>query len=613
MCGILAVIGVREPVGDDAAKALDRLRHRGPDDEGLITLWGERLALGHRRLSIFDADRRSQQPMICPQTGNAISFNGAIYNFFELKRELQALGERFATESDTEVILAAYRHWGDDAFRRFNGMWAILLHDARAGRLVVCRDRMGVKPLYVINTGERIAFASEIGACATAARRPISVNPDVVHDFLVGGAVDHGAETFVAGVSQVPPGALWRVDPAGRIERRRFHDWAEPEPEDERAGDPEALRALLLDAVRIRLRSDAASVSLLSGGLDSSIVAWAASQGVGERSSFQGVVTYGYADLDRQWDETEAARKVAAHLGLTSGHQIHLAETAPGPDELDKLFDSQEQPFATPSILAAFRTYRGLRERGVKVALTGEGADELFGGYTARYGNLLIRDHLRVGRFGAAAAMARTPHGSPSGALNQLVWDLPIAPLRALLRRLRSNVKAIAPSFWSRSEERFERWVAERRKALRSRLIDDIRRSALPSILRYADRCSMASGVEARTPFLDHRIVDYALRLPPSEKIGLRGGKLPLRAAFKAILPAQVTQAPKARGFGHAEQFQIGRMDLDEVLRNPPAAAHEFLDMPKLRSLVQSEAATMTLWWPICLLLWLARLERHAR
>ena len=203
MCGILAIIGVREPVGDDAAKALDRLRHRGPDDEGLITLWDERLALGHRRLSIFDADRRSRQPMICPQTGNAISFNGAIYNFIELKRELQALGERFATESDTEVILAAYRHWGDDAFRRFNGMWAILLHDARAGRLVVCRDRMGVKPLYVINTGERIAFASEIGACATAARRPISVNPDVVHDFLVGGAVDHGAETFVAGVSQV--------------------------------------------------------------------------------------------------------------------------------------------------------------------------------------------------------------------------------------------------------------------------------------------------------------------------------------------------------------------------------------------------------------------------
>ncbi len=612
MCGILAVIGVQDAIGDDAARALDRVRHRGPDDEGMIARWGGRLALGHRRLSVFDTDRRSKQPMLCPETGNAISFNGAIYNFLEIKQELEGLGERFTTESDTEVILSAYRRWGDGAFRRFNGMWAILLHDAVADRLVVSRDRLGVKPLYVIDTGRRIAFASEIGACLAATGLTVTVNPDAVHDFLVGGAVDQEGTTFFDGVSEVPAGAVWRIDPDGRIERGRFHDWLEPEAEDERSSDPEVLRALVLDAVRIRLRSDVPTVSLLSGGLDSSIIAWAASQGAGARSNFQGLVTYGYRDRDRQWDETEGARKVAEHLGMASRHQAHVADSLPEPGELDRLIDALEQPFATPSILASFRTYRGLRDRGVKVALTGEGADELFAGYTARYGNLLIRDQMRAGRFGPALAMARTPHGSFSGALNQMVWDLPMAPLRALLRRRRPNVGAIAEPFWRRNHDRFERWAVERRKSLRERLIDDTRRSALPSILRYADRCSMASGVEVRTPFLDHRIVDYALRLPVAEKIGLNGGKQPLRAAFGAFLPSVVVRAPKSRGFGHAEQFQTGRMDLEEALRRPPAAASEYLDMPKLRALLRQQPDAMTVWWPVCLLLWLARLEQRA-
>ena len=613
MCGLLALLSLDGPADRAAAgRALARLAHRGPDGEGTVVRWDERLLLGHRRLAILDTGEGGRQPMIDPDTGSTVVFNGAIYNFLELRGELEGLGHHFRSDCDTEVILAGWRQWGVDAFRRFNGMWAVVLHDAVADELVVCRDRLGIKPLYHAAAGKRVVFASELRATAAAAGLPAVPDAAAIHDFLVAGLTEHDGRSFIDGVAEVPPGALWRVARDGTITRERFHDWPDAAEAGSARDDPEQLRALLTDATRLRLRADVPTMALLSSGLDSSIVAWAAAGTASEgRSRFEGLLTYGYrGDEAAGHDESARAAAIAAHVAPGLRHVIHRADPVPPLADLDALLGAQEQPFNTPSVIAGFRLYNVLRGMDVKVALTGEGADELFGGYTRRTVSLLIREQMRGGRLGDAIHTLRSPHASMGLLRNRLVWDLPVPAVRAALRRHRANAAVIARPFWEESAERFKALRDDNRRPLAERLNEDVRRTLLPYSLRSADRSSMASGVEVRSPFHDHRLVELALRLPVLAKVSAEGGKLPLRRAFAGILPDAVVTGAKTHGLGMAEQFQVGRLDLAEVLDAPPEAAHRFLDIPALRQALARRPNDMVLWWPVCLLLWLGRLER---
>ncbi len=604
MCGILAVLDRRAPLDTAPMQAaLKTMAHRGPDGDGEQFQWDRRLFLGHRRLGIFDPGAGGHQPMQDPETGSWLIFNGAIYNYVELRAELVALGHRFHSQSDTEVPLLAWRQWGAAALPRFNGMWALVLFDAQADRLYVSRDRLGVKPLFWADAGPRLAFGSECRAVAQAAGLALAPDPQMIHDFLLLGLSEHRPNSFFKGIFSVPPGSLWSISRDGRIEQSRFHDWHTTQ------APTIPFKDLLADATALRLRADVPSALLLSGGLDSAIVAWGARRASATKPDQ--IIVYGYTGGGPH-DETDQARRTAEALGLADRvTEIRVAPTPPRPI-LAEMIARQQQPVNTPSVIASFRLYHHLRAQGLTVALTGEGSDELFGGYTRRYHPLMLRDALRRGALPTAWRLLRSGHCSVGGMAGRLAWDMPTAALRRFFRWQRPNVRCVSPGFWHDSQPWFADLVAGQRLSLADQLREDPQRGLLPYALRFADANGMAWGVEVRSPFLDWRVVAAALALDPAEKLSARGGKQILRRIFADSLPTAVTETPKTHGLGMAEQFAIGAMDLADLFADPPARAAEFLDLPRLQAEIAAHPTDLKLWWPVCLLLWLRWLETEA-
>ncbi|KAB7768883.1 asparagine synthase (glutamine-hydrolyzing) [Xanthomonas maliensis] len=607
MCGIVALrrFGESAPLQPQVERALDALARRGPDGHGVLCLAQPvPTALGHRRLAIFDLSAAAGQPMRCADTGNVVIFNGEIYNFLELRRELKALGHAFRTDSDTEVLLHGWRAWGEELFVRCNGMWAVVLLEQASGDLIYCRDRLGVKPLYVHHDGRQLVLASEIRAIAAALGGYPAPNPAAVFDFLVTGVSDHQGDTFFSGIRAVPPGWLYRVSPTGHSRRRAYHQWPLPG-----TGDPldkASTQQLLEDATRLRLRSDVPTVTLLSGGLDSSILTTLSVQaGALPRTCFAGAFSYGYSDAAQAaFDETEAAATLMRELGQSDRHAIHRAHAIPSEQELLALVAAQEEPFCTPSILASFRMYQAIRAAGYTVVLNGEGADELFGGYVRLYLALAARSALHAGQFPTAARLLSTGAVDPRLLLNRLAWDLPVGPLGALLRQQRPSVACISDALWHAQRPRLQQWQVDRRADVQQRLRNDVLSTNLPMVLRMTDRNSMHAGVEVRAPFLDYRLVERALATPVQQRMGDYHGKALLREAFADRLPARLTTQRKSTGFGHAEQFLVDRMPLQQALATLPPGLDALLDVARLRRELARGQVHSTVWFAVSVALW---------
>ncbi|WOI44162.1 asparagine synthase (glutamine-hydrolyzing) [Acidovorax sp. BLS4] len=607
MCGIVAL---RSFVADSALQpraqhALDALSSRGPDAQGLLCLnQPVPTALGHRRLAILDLSDAATQPMRCAESGNVVVFNGEIYNFLELRRELEALGHRFRTDSDTEVILHGWRAWGEALFPRCNGMWAVVLLEQTTGELVYCRDRLGVKPLYMHHDGQRLVLASEIRAIACALGGYPPPNPAAIFDFLVAGLSDHNCDTFYQGIRAVPPGWLYRVSPTGHSRRHRYHDWPAPGAADPL--DAEATRALLEDATRLRLRSDVPTVTLLSGGLDSSILTRISLQAdSAPRTCFAGAFTYGYCDATHAaFDETADAAALMKEWGQITRHHVHRAHAVPDEEELRALVVAQEAPFCTPSIFASFRMYRAIREAGYKVVLNGEGADELFGGYVGLYLPLAARDALRGAHLPALVKLLASGAVLPRALLHRLAWDLPGPLLGAMLRRNRPSVACMSGALWHDQSPRLRALQADRRAGVEMRMRSDALSTNLPMVLRMADRNSMSAGIEVRAPFLDYRLVERALATRADTRMGNYHGKALLRRAFAADMPPRIVERRKSTGFGHAEQFLLDRMPVQRTLSSLPPELGEFLDVPRLRTELARGRAHTTLWLAVSVALW---------
>lgn len=617
MCGLVALRADTAMPGLEALgrAALDTLAHRGPDDAGWVVTGGEAPVpptfLGHRRLSILDLSSAGRQPLICPLTGNMLVFNGEIYNFVELRRELEAEGCVFRTATDTEVVLHAWRVWGEVAFARFNGMWALVVLDRASGALVCCRDRLGVKPLYIIRhrdgRGAWTMLASEIRAIAATLGAYPPPERRAVFDFLVTGISDQGSRTFFAGIAAVPPGWVMRLSRDGDTHWTRYHQWPEIDPLARL--EPEALRALVDDAVRLRLRSDAPTVALLSGGLDSSILTAQAARlaRTEPRTCFAGAYSYGYADASLAGhDETARAEAFLAECAPDVRHIVHRALPVPDEAELLALAADQEEPVATPSILASHRLYRAIRDDGFKVVLSGEGADEVFGGYVTRYMSLLARDRLFDGHWWSAYRLLRRGVAPLPLVANRMAWHLPAGVVRPLLRHLRPSVGVMNEDFWQSMAPAFEELRDDSRLPLEARLRRDVTATNLPMILRFADRNSMRFGVEVRSPYLDWRVVAAALAAPVAERMGDDHGKAALRRAFADQLPAAVAWGRKRHGFGNAEQFLVPRFPLDTLWEQLPGWAGDWLSLPDLRRQLARPSNHTTLWWSVSLLLWLA-------
>jgi asparagine synthase (glutamine-hydrolysing) len=570
------------------------LLHRGPDDEGYFA--GPGVSLGHRRLSIIDI-AGGHQPVANEDGRIQLVYNGEIYNFRELRRELQELGHRFASECDSEVVVHAYEQWGCDCFRRFNGMWAVALADLDAGRLVLSRDHFGIKPLYYARSGERWLFGSEIKALLQDPALCTAPNDQMIYEYLARGLHDHRPETFFEGILRVPAAAYAVIDADGiRIEPY----WR---PVLDRTGGltPAQFHTLFRTAVARRLVSDVPVGACLSGGLDSSAIVSELSALLGERNadaeSLQGRVQTFSAVFDGDPIDERAYIEEEVGASGSSSRYVH-PDSREFLRELTDMVWYQEEPMVSTGPYAQWCVLREASHH-VRVLLDGQGGDELLAGYVP-YHAVYLRQLLRERRWGAFVREAwaardvllplwRQRRGGRRGATPDP---------RRLLR----------PEFVSSVQAPVDTRPADNLKA---RLLQDLTVYSLPALLRYEDRNSMAHSVESRVPWLDPEVVEAILRLPDAAIIHQGWNRAIFRAAMEGTLPEKIRGRRWKVGFTTPESRWIfaRRAAWQSLFRSPLFCSRKYWDGPAIaaafRECARRRGGTVFFWRVINVELWL--------
>jgi asparagine synthase (glutamine-hydrolysing) len=625
MCGFVCIVTAP---GETAPGAVLRrmtalLSHRGPDDEGFA--WVEPstgairgpfrsppdgvlsgVLFGHRRLSILDLTASGSQPMVSDDGLSLLCFNGEIYNFVELRAELQAHGLRFRGTGDTEVLLKAYEHWGTDAFNRLNGMWAFVLWDGRRRTLVASRDRFGVKPLYWATVGETTILGSEIKALLAYPGAFRGVDDRKVLSFLQDGATDQDEETMFEGVRSLAPGTYYELT-GGRMVSKRF--WTLPISRSETETDPDDLIAtfeqLLTESVHLRVRSDVPIGTMMSGGLDSTAITALirAEQLKADASRFQGLRAF-HQTFSACWpgsasDEEADIDLICRELGLVSHRLYPTANTVATvlPDMVYHL----DEPFDDPIAAVQFLLMREARRYDIKVVLNGHGSDELLAGYHKHFVPVFLADLLLSGRLFSLFREQRSFRGtgwSWAGVLWYLLVRLlpqqvrldPSTPHR-LLERVRGSTGVFASldgHEWAERTSPVE--PVPHLSHLNARLWFEFMTRNLPRWLRMEDRMSMASSVESRLPFMDYRLVEFAFSLPDTLKLHDGYNKYILRQSMRNLLPARViaTRAKLPFKAPYTEWIRGSWRSMIQDLLGGTCEVGRYLESPRFRDKLAS-------------------------
>src|SRR5262245_41555237 len=625
MCGVAGAFC--QPDGAQLVRVMtDRIGHRGPDADGLEDLSpGVPLQLGHRRLSIIDLSAAADQPFV--KDGLHLSYNGELYNFRDLRASLQSMGVQFVTESDTEVVLESWRAWGPDALPRFRGMFAFAIYDEQSRALALARDPLGIKPMYLMPRGSGILFASELKAIVAAAGPELTIDPAA----LVASTMFYflpDEQSALKGVFKLPPGswAEWRSDGTKRAGRY----W---EPADEAfaaaSGMPADLAAVLEESVAAHLVADVPVASFLSGGLDSSLItAMAASRNPSIEAY---TITFRPEDqrLEAMPDDAIYARKMAAHLGI----RLHEIEISPDVvDMLPRVVDVLDEPIGDPAAINTVLMCQAARDTGVKVMLSGMGADELFGGYRkhlacvlgARYQRALPKTlRSRV----VAPSVGRLPVAAGGRGLRYSRWAkrfLTFAelPEEAAFRRSYTlydpdELEALLdPDLSSHVDGVVE---AHRSLYTDSALADHVNRMCLtdtrlflPGLnLAYTDRSSMSASTEVRVPFVDPHVFRAAFSFRGAQKIRGRTQKVPLRQVAEAWVPRDVVARPKASFAAPLRAWVTNDLGplIDDVLLDGRLVSSGFLRPQPLRRMVADQRSgrrdqSKQLWQLLSMELW---------
>jgi asparagine synthase (glutamine-hydrolysing) len=609
MCGLCGIVELgRPPEVDTAAAMAAALDHRGPDGNGA---WHDKgVALGFRRLAIIDLSATGMQPFASDDGALQLLHNGEIYNYRELRRELEARGHSFRSQTDTEVVVRAYEEWGDRCVERFNGMWAFALWDGRKRRLFCSRDRFGVKPFYYSWDDGRFAFASELKAFG--ATRTLEPHLPAVRDYLEQGYVDHTDDTFFAGIKKLPPAHSLVVDATGmRVDRH----WS-LEPRDSPTDAADEVRELFFDSVRLRLRSDVPVGTCLSGGIDSSAIVCAVdhllrteaenARPVGDR---QRTFT-AYFD-ERGFDERPYAQAVVART-RSQPHWVTF-DSRELVDALPAIVRAQDEPFGSTSIVAQWFVMRAAKEAGLTVMLDGQGADETLAGYHGYFGpffaDLLRRGELR--RLGSELRAYRTVHGAGIGT-TAIALARPFVPERvrwAARGRIKGGAALVHPDLPGTAVEHVN---GSGGSFLRRQMELILTRRGLPELLHYEDRNSMAHSLEARVPFLDYRLVELLFSLGSGELIDRGRTKAVLRRALGDVLPPVVRDRVDKLGFVTPEakwlRNGLGELAAD-VFASREFAERGFVNAAAARRSLElhrrgERAAGFELWRALCVELW---------
>lgn len=614
MCGICGIAGI---VDREALRLMtEALVHRGPDDGGVYVDASAGIGLGNRRLAVVDLSPNGHMPMTSAGTGVTMTYNGEIYNYRALRRELAARGHSFVSATDTEVILRGYEEWGRGVLPRLNGIFALAIWDPRSGEVIVARDRFGVKPLYYTTDGAAFTFASEVKALIAGGYRPQSLDPVALHRYLAYLWVP-APRTLFPGVKKLEPATCltWRE---GRLTDERF--WRPrfaPERDVSVPALAAELRERLFDAVRRQLRSDVPLGVFLSGGLDSTaLVALASCVSSGSPRCYTIAFRAGDSALEQSADDAKYAALAAAVYRA----KLERIEVAPDVvDLLPRVVWQLDEPIADPAAIATLLISEAARPTST-VLLSGQGADEVFAGYRVhqmhRWAQLLAA---LPSEFSTRAVPWTLDHVRPQAGSIPMVREGFVLAVDRYVRKLAAGVPlepdaryAFYRAYYThpellhlysselRHELANERAWSEHEEYMRSapaheflnRMLYTDWKTFLPELnLAYCDKLSMAASVETRVPYLDNEIVDFMCTVPSNLKLRGLTSKYLLRQAVKDLVPAAILHRRKA-GFGAPIRTWL-RRDLremvDDLLGSERIAARGYFDAAAVRRMIEDD------------------------
>lgn len=557
MCGITGGIGLQNSFNftSDVKLMNKSIAHRGPDSEGIYFDEQSRFCFGHRRLAILDLSPLGQQPFVI--NDYVITYNGEVYNFIEIRSELEKHGVNFQTQTDTEVILQSYIYWGDSCINKFNGMWAFAIFDPKRQEIFCSRDRFGIKPFFYTIFKDRFYFASEIKAFLEIKEWKSKINLSIAYDFLANSLVSHTNETFIDGVYDLRGGHNIKINlKSGKFSIYKYYNYENNEQSNIKLSENQQKKyfeKLFINAVNLTMRSDVKIGSALSGGIDSSTIVSIMNLLLKEKREYnnQECVSAIFSKEDKGIDESAFIDILSKKLQIT----IHKFE--PNWDHLmknlDKLIWYQDEPFPTLSIYAQFSVFEVAAKNNLKVMLDGQGADEIFAGYESFY----------------------------KAYFKELLSDNPIKFLLAFFGYIFKHKKLPINKifhyflFYSKKNLGFRKYFIESSNSFKRKKINTVRGMSedylqnfgLHSLLKFEDRNSMTFSVESRVPFLDFNVVEYALNLNTKLKIKNGVRKYILREAFKKILPKKIYNRYDKLGFPTPqERWTIENIDQVEIM-----------------------------------------------
>ncbi len=595
MCGIFAIFNLDNKTVDlnGLLESSISIRHRGPDDEGFLLIdtasrkteprkgpdsvsqikdtssiadirsgngGTYNLGMVFRRLSIIDLSPLGHQPMSDTEQNIWLIFNGEIYNYIEIRKELLTLGYKFKSGSDSEVIIYAYKEWGEECFKKFNGMWGIILYDKLKDKVICSRDRFGVKPMYYYldkDNPTTLIVASELKAVIkylqVTGYKDFTVNQDAVYDYFIYSFVNNSPETFLKNLHNLEPGYYFTVC-NGEIKFKKYFDLQiNRDTVSYNAGDFKKYcgeyNELFTDSVRLRLRTDASVGSCLSGGLDSSSIVCIINKLLQSDSSINREVigdlqkTFSAVYEDKEADESEFIKEVVRYTNC-SPHYIY-----PNPEDLtkevEKFIYHLDEPFVSTSMYAQWNVMKLVHQNGVKVLLDGQGSDETVGGYEVYYTFFYVQLLKRMRLLSFSNELAR----NFSRGMKMITKGA-----RFYFKNMRQDsfkgheLGYINRDFITKNQDR-NQLNYRTSSNMQERLYEDLTKYLMPALLRYEDRNSMAFSIEARTPFLDYRLVEFAMNLPVNYKIHNGYTKWILRNSLDKDVPHKVMWRKDKKGF----------------------------------------------------------------
>ena len=535
MCGISGIFNFNgAPVNEAQLREMNRtIHHRGPDGDGVYI--ENNVGIGSTRLAIIDLREIANMPIYDSENRYVIVYNGEIFNYVELRNELLQKGHKFKTGSDTEVVLNAYKEWGEECLHKFNGMWAFAIWDKQEKTLFCSRDRYGIKPLYFYKDDNTLIFGSEIKQILSCGVDK-TVNDETIYDYLVFHFIDHTENTFYKNITKVQAGHKFTIK-NNRFTLSRWYNLPEVNYityEKNLYGD---LYDLLYDSVRLRLRSDVEVGSCLSGGLDSSAIVCIMHEILHNEGKPEIQKTFTACYDDPLIDERPFVEEV---IKQTNSSKYYLFPDVQGfQTDIDKLTYHQDEPYTGATVFAQWSVFKKIHEAGIKVVLDGQGSDEILLGYFSFFPFHLKRSLLNPFKFISeyVNGVNTSNLGYNKFTQNLIYFNTGSVRYRHVMKNSSAFVKNEFISAHNR-RDLFNKMIAA--SGLEQNRLSNLWNISLPSLLRYEDRNSMAFSVEARIPFLDHRLVEYIFSIPFDKLIHKGWTKYALRESLKGKIPEDI-------------------------------------------------------------------------